>query len=83
MMPSNKETSALIGAEMGGSAALQEPQRPVSAKWSNATRFFVLQAGQERIIDWLITQLDARTLAFVAPLFAPVEPLNIRAADAP
>jgi hypothetical protein len=55
MMPSNREASTLIGADTGGRAALQEPHRPVSDKWLNATRFFVLQAGQVRIMDWLIT----------------------------
>ncbi len=54
MMPSKVEMSALIGSATGGSAALQDPQRPVSARWFNATRFFVLQAGQVRINDWLI-----------------------------
>src|SRR4051812_27400409 len=54
MMPSKVDKSALMGAATGASAALQDPHRPVSARWLNVTRFFVLQTGQVRMIDWLI-----------------------------
>src|SRR5206468_1728546 len=78
MMPSKVDKSALIGVATAGRAALQEPQRPVSARWFKATLFFVLQAGQVRIMDWLIRLLDAAGLHFVAALLCASEPFHLR-----
>ena len=54
MMSSNELASAAIGSLTGGSGALHEPQRPLSAKCCAGIRFWVRQlahtASREKAI---------------------------------